>query len=440
MRMNEFTIGEATSLPSPKPFRPWAGEDVPPRVPIVSPKPVAAPWTPTPPLADLGSPGEREAPTADRLSPDHTDALLSRMSDALDAGASVEHIGSVVCSAVQETPALRSYFSDLAIHVDQQSDSRAALTDHASRELAGHLRSCPAPDPAAVDHAITTLQELADRPQPGSLGVSTDPTTGRVALFWGADTPTDQESDRGSVLLVAVTGGQVGDHTTQHNIITHVVDDPVLDFATLMHDPEISQALAAVAHDPDDPDTRAAAVHVLNAGHADATDWTTAYARETSARTQPSWNLLGGTVLIVRSRGVQVGDRTRQVNEVVYSNSPTINAAAMLTHPEVVNTLIDVVTRPGDRAARIAFDNAFSAGLRSDLAQSGAARRGYGTVHRPPDAGRTLRIENATGVAVGNHVSSKTDFAQAAQLGRRAQRGVRKAGRAVRQVARRAPG
>lgn len=438
MRMDEFTTGEATSLPSPKAFSPGAGEGVPPRVPIVSPKRVVAPTMPIPPLADLGSPGEREAPAADRLTPEHVDALLSRMSDALGACASVEHIESVVCAAVQETPALRSSFSELA--VDQQSDRRVELTDHARRELAGHLRACPVPDPAAVDHAITTLQELADRPQPGSLGVSTDPATGRVALFWDADKPTDQESDRGSVLLVAVTGGQVGDHTTQHNIITHVVDDPVLDFATLMRDPDISQALAAVARDPDDPDTRAAAVHALSSTTADATDWTTPYAREASARTQPFWNLLDGTVMIVRSRGVQVGDRTRQVNEVVYSNSPTIDAAATLTHPDVVNTLINVTSRPGDRAARIAFDNALSAGLRSDLAQSDAARRGYGTVHRPPDAGRTLRIENATGVAVGNHVSSKTDFAQAAQLGRRAQQGVRKAGRAVQHVARNTPG
>lgn len=36
--------------------------------------------------------------------------------------------------------------------------------------------------------------------------------------------------------------------------------------------------------------------------------------------------------------------------------SPTIDAAAALTHPEVADAFVDVVARPGDRKAAIALE------------------------------------------------------------------------------------
>ena len=149
-----------------------------------------------------------------------------------------------------------------------------------------------------------------------------------------------------------------------------------------------------------------------------ATDWTTAYASTGTAALGPGARGLDGTVAVIHSKAVQVGDHQYQENTIVHTVSPDIAATVLLENPDVVHGLIDLACSPGDAQATAEFERAVGSALVADLASSAAARRGHGTVHRPPAVGRTLRVTGAAGVSIGKRVSQKTRFAQTAHLGR----------------------
>jgi hypothetical protein len=228
--------------------------------------------------------------------------------------------------------------------------------------------------------------------------------------------------DRGRVVLVGVRGAQVGDGNRQLNVFVRTIEDPKINFEVLMADSEISAALAGLAADPEDAGLRQAAVDALSGVRRSATDWTTAYTSTGTAALGPGARGLDGTVAVIRSRGVQVGDHHYQENTIVHTVSPDIAPTVLLENPDVVNGLIDLACSPGDTKATAEFERAVGSALVADLASSAAARRGHGTVYRPPAAGRTLRVTGTAGVAIGKRVSQKTQFAQTAHLGRNLRR------------------
>jgi hypothetical protein len=299
--------------------------------------------------------------------------------------------------------------------------------------------------PEASGPARKSLTEVqVDRETRAAIELVKDPRTGMMRTWWhsavgdGLREPLRQDSDgdRGQVMLVGVRGAQVGDGNRQLNVFVRTIEDPKIDFEVLMADSKISAALTGLAANPGDDDRRQAAVDALSGVRRSRADWTTAYAGTGTAILGPGAHRLDGTVAVIRSKAVQVGDYQYQENTIVHTVSPDIAATVLLENPDVVNGLIDLACSPGDAKATAEFERAVSSALVADLANSAEARRGHGTVHRPPAAGRTLRVADTAGVSIGKRVSQKTQFAQTAHLGRNLRRSASRVATDVRHAAR----
>jgi hypothetical protein len=247
--------------------------------------------------------------------------------------------------------------------------------------------------------------------------------TGSTRMSWSGPESAER-STTGRIVLVGVQGAQVGEHNDQLNVFVQTVEHPKVDFrAALRSDPAVVEALEAFRADPADPDLRAAAVDALSdVPTCGAADWTNVFAVGGMRTVGPSSPSLDGTVAVVESHSVQVGDRNVQTNTIEHTVSPTVPAALLLIeNPELVNSLIDLAANPEDQAAAVAFRGAVESALVGDLAASAVARSD-GTVYRPPTAGRTLRISHAPGVSVGRRVSQKNQYLQRAHVGRKVTR------------------
>jgi hypothetical protein len=290
------------------------------------------------------------------------------------------------------------------------------------------------------------VQDSSPKPQVDpemrdAIEVVNDPH-GMTRTWWhfaaGDEVREPGQQDRGRVVLVGVQGAQVGDGNSQMNVFVRTIKNPKIDFEVLMKDSRIAAALAELAANPQDVGLRQAAVDALSGVRRSKEDWTTAYAGKGTAILGLGARRLDGTVAVVRSKNVQVGDHHYQENTIVHTVSPDIAATVLLANPDVVNGLIDVACSPGDAPATAEFERAVGSALVADLANSAAARRGHGTVHRPPAAGRTLRVANTAGVSIGKRVSQKTQFAQTAHLGRNLRTSAGQVATGVRRAARRA--
>ena len=277
----------------------------------------------------------------------------------------------------------------------------------------------------AVDATRTVLTErIAEyRRQATSVTVTGDPTRGTTRTWWeppsadGAEKAASAEQpDRGHVRLVGVRCAQIGDKNRMVTVVVHEVADPRIEFDEIMGQSQVADALAECAAAPDDSDRRAAAA-ALSGTKAGASDWTEVYGCLGTAATGAGSSGLDGTIALMRSRSVQVGDHCRQENRIVHTVGPTIGAHSLLTDPDVANALIDIVTKPGDGSAVQGFGRALESGICAELKESSAARQGYATVYRPPTVGRRLQVTDAIGVSIGKRVSAKAEFAQRAHLG-----------------------
>jgi hypothetical protein len=190
-------------------------------------------------------------------------------------------------------------------------------------------------------------------------------------------------------------------------LVVQEVADPKIDFDEIMGDSRVADTLAACAAAPGDAECRTAAVAALSRNGVATPDWTEVYGGLGTAVTAAGSSRLDGTVALVRSRSVQVGDRCYQENRMVHTVGPTIGAHALLTDPDIAKALIDVVTQPGDGDAARRLGRTLESGICAELRQSSAVRQNHATVFRPPTAGRTLQVTDAVGVSVGKRVSSK---------------------------------
>jgi hypothetical protein len=346
--------------------------------------------------------------------------------DAIAAGAPWSDLQAVFRDAVVPTEAAEKALTSVEGSVDHEA---RAVDKGALTALRDELARCELRDAGTIEASRARLQEaVADcRRKSTAVAVDTDSTRGLTRTFWtspGAAEIGADAGDRGHVRLVAVTCAQVGDGNRQLNFVIHEVDDPKIEFDALMGDSRVADCLAACAEEPGDPERRAAAVAALSGQKRAAEDWTEVCARPGAAREGRGSARLDGTVALVRSRSVQVGDHCSQENRIVHTVSPTLAAHVLLDNPAVVDGLIDVASRPNDANAAQRFERAVETALCTDLAESTAPRTGYATVYRPSAAGRTLQVEEAIGVSVGKRASSKATFAQKAHIGHRVQRSI----------------
>jgi hypothetical protein len=363
-----------------------------------------------------------ERATADRLS--------GVLRDAAAAGAPLQEVRTQLGKSVVETPGITHAWETIANTPDQGLVAlRKELTD------------CRVVDERAVDNTLKALERRFTREIHNSVEVVTD-SEGLARTWWPARTATkpgprerhgtSTEPDRGRVVLMGVTGAQLGEGNHQLTVFVREVKDPQIDFEKLTKNPDVATKLADLSADPTDADARQAAVDALTSVQRQATDWTTVYSGTGSAILGSGAPKLDGTVAIARSRSVQVGDYNYQENSIQHTVSLRIAANVLLQNPDVVNGLIDIACAPGDADAMARFQRAINGTIESDLANSAVSRRGHGTVHRPPKAGKTLRISNMAAVSVGKRVSQKTEFAQTAHLGRNLQKSSRRVARDVR--------
>jgi len=344
--------------------------------------------------------------------------VITVVRNGLAAGVPHKDIRDTLTGSVVVTPGVARAWKAVA------RDDKHALT-----ALRAELADCVVPDNPAFQAKLTSLERRVDRAMRGTVELIKDAGTDLTRTWWHppptADLPPSDgghcdrpEENLGRVVLVGVHGAQVGERNRQLNMFVHIVEDPKIDFEALMGNSTVSSSLAMLAADPGNIELRRAAVRALSGVQQSAADWTTSYAGTGTAVLGSGAHALDGTVAVIRSKAVQVGDRQYQENTIVHTVSPDIAAAALLHDPDVVNGLIDVACAPSDTRAMAAFERAVGGTVVSELAESPVTRRGHGMVLRPPAAGRTLHIADAAGVSVGKHASQKTRFAQTAHIGR----------------------
>lgn len=333
-----------------------------------------------------------------------------------------DHLGWVL----HEKPSV----SDAWDAVEDRPDDRA----HA--HLQGEFEGCEIIDPEEFDDTMRAVRTGAF-----VVEVRCGKPSDTTRTWWrpeprgDAAEQEDIDDSRGRVVLVTVAGGQVGDDNSQFNLHIHEIENPKIDYGSLMGDSAVAEALGQLSAAPGDPELRQAAVAALEQVPAPKSDWTEAYAGNGTAYLGSGAARLDGTVAIIHSKGVQVGNGQRQENTILHTASPEIAAEALLTHPELVECLVELACSPGDPNALVAFERTVSETLIDDLADSSVARQGHSSLHRPPPAGQTLRIEGATGVTVGERASQRTDFAQRAHLGRATRTGARRFAASAQEVA-----
>jgi hypothetical protein len=363
---------------------------------------------------------EDTAPEVIRLPSTTAEELTCAARNAVVAGARWREVEPALRETVIPTEALEDEFKRLGRVVD------GAIEIESLTALRNELARCEVRSPEAIDAAQDRIDAATTAHREGQtpVTVATDGAPELTRTWWEPAESDAGSADRGHVRLVAVCGAQVGDGNRQMTFVVHEVDDPEIDFAALMGDSEVARCLAACAEAPDDPQRRLAAVAALSGRDRPAGDWTEICARPGTATEGRGSPHLDGTVALVHSRSVQIGDRSYQENRVLHTVSPTLAADFLLDNPDVVNRLVDVAARPADGAATRGLERAVEAALCRDLEQSTAPRSGYATVYRPPTAGRTLEVEDAIGVSVGRRASSKAEFAQKAHLKGRTRRSV----------------
>lgn len=247
-------------------------------------------------------------------------------------------------------------------------------------------------------------------------------STGGWWSWWDPQTLTLQGSDEGTgrIVVIRADGLSVGDHTRQHNVFLHVVEAPSIDFGRILGNPAVAAALAAVATYPHDLDARRLAVAAVSQVRPrDTSDWTSTYSSVGSVTTSSSAATLDGTIAIVKSRGVQVGDRVHQENTFVAALTPSLDSAALLAgNGSLVNALIDLVTSDAGGREMASFEAALNRDLTADMASSEVLQGRRGFVARPPQSGRTLRAVDTQGTAIGHHVIQRNTVRQHADLER----------------------
>ena len=164
---------------------------------------------------------------------------------------------------------------------------------------------------------------------------------------------TAPESSRVVLTFVEVDGLQIGRGNRQTNLFTYRLT-PDIDLENVLRGPDVRAAMSAYATAPPDADIgklRGDAVRALHRA-ARARPAQMPELPPPSRMGAPTTEIveeLGRTILIQDCRGVQIGDRARQVNEFAFTVSPTVDAADLLyRNSDLVNALVDDVCRTGE--------------------------------------------------------------------------------------------
>jgi hypothetical protein len=266
------------------------------------------------------------------------------------------------------------------------------------------LSVCRVVDDSELREEVWALQRrlgaLGRRP-PDHVVLSQDSTTGRWWTVWeppdarAAEAGTaEQVHETGRIVAIQVDGPSAGDVDQQRNVFVHTVENPGIDFGRVLGDSAVAGALAALAGDPANADLReAAADAVAGLRPRSARDWNAGYSATGAVARTPSADALNGTVAVIRSRAVEIGDHSYQENTIVCALSPNIDAAAVLIdNRDLVNGLIDIVCSGAGPREVAAFEEALDRDLTANMERSPALREKRGVVERPPAAGQTLRV------------------------------------------------
>jgi hypothetical protein len=225
--------------------------------------------------------------------------------------------------------------------------------------------------------------------------------------------------ETGRIVAIETEGLLAGENNKQVNVFVREIENPSIDFGRILEMPQISQAVARLAQDPKDPERRSEAVDALSSVQPQSTtDWIKAYASQGSAITwHTTASKLNGTVAIIKSRDVQVGNYQYQENTFTHTVSPTIDAAeTMARNPDVVNHLIDLACSHENSRASSKFEEALGSALTDEISKASILKEGRGVIERPPDAGQCLHVRKMQGVSIGEKVKQTNSYKQVAHI------------------------
>ncbi|MEU0414676.1 RIP homotypic interaction motif-containing protein [Streptomyces griseorubiginosus] len=191
---------------------------------------------------------------------------------------------------------------------------------------------------------------------PSAVPVSQDPPAPPVPTLIPRASQVQPAPPSPALLVLACRGVQIGDDNAQFNTYTYKLQDPTVDFAKVLSDPAVRDALSCLIKDPENDELRAKATEALCAGK-----WTSK--REElldlgplgvrSPRSDVTRDLkeMQGFITVRNCQGVQTGDSCYQRNDFIYvCRRATVNASSLLkSHPEVASSLIDAMVTPSQK-------------------------------------------------------------------------------------------
>ncbi|MCX4856593.1 RIP homotypic interaction motif-containing protein [Streptomyces canus] len=159
-----------------------------------------------------------------------------------------------------------------------------------------------------------------------------------------------------ALLVLACRGVQIGDDNAQFNTYTYKLQDPTVDFAKVLSDPAVRDALSCLIKDPENDELRAKAREALCAGkwtsrREELLDLGSLGMRSPHSDVTRDLKAMQGFITVRNCRGVQAGNSSYQRNDFIYvCRRATVNASSLLkSHPEVASSLIDAMVTPSQK-------------------------------------------------------------------------------------------
>jgi hypothetical protein len=325
---------------------------------------------------------------------DHPDSPHGRSLDSTPERRGIRSLAEKVASAA-DTRGLS--YAEIAGEVggaDHMAELRRRLQDWRPDDGGYDMRG-----------AVATVEARLVTEEPVTIGINHEESSGLWLSWWRPDgdlqvaAPVGEPFGRIVVFeSQGVTVAEKGRHTSRYY---YVLDASDVDLAVVFDDPQVRHTLGMLATDPRDRHLRADAVAaVMGVRPAGPPPWRELALPDGDTSWSHGAGPLDGTIAVIGSRGVSIGNHVRHSVTFMATFSPTLDGAvAVAGDRKLAGALVDLACGGGPAAARRAA-NGMTRTLEAAMAGAPELRRAT-PVEQIPGPGQILTVRHEYGAAVG---------------------------------------
>lgn len=325
---------------------------------------------------------------------DHPDPPRGRSLDSTPKRPGIRSLAGKVAGAADTRGLSYAEIADQVGGADHVTELRRLLQDWRPDDGGDGMRGAV----AAVEARLATEE-------PVTIGISHDESSGLWLSRWWPDGDLQVAAPVGEpfgrIVVVesqGVTVAEEGRHTSRY---CYVLDAPDVDLAVVFDDPQVRHTLGMLATDPRDRNLRADAVAaVLGVRPVGPPPWRELALPDGDTSWSGGGGQLDGTIAVIGSRGVSIGNQVRHSVTFMAAFSPTLDGAvAVAGDRKLAGALVDLACGGGPAAARRAASG-MTRTLEAAMAGAPELRRAT-LVEQIPGPGQVLTVRHEYGAAVG---------------------------------------